>query len=223
MAERPILFSGDMVRAILDGRKTMTRRIIRKQDDVLGPKGVKMPFVKGDVAWVRETWSAPYRYADLKPRDRGGSCWYWADGDPDHGDWTSPTPSIHMPRWASRITLEITDVRVQRLQSISEEDALAEGFHRLKATGRIVLNRGDQYVGRYWWNAKAAFAELWDSINGAGAWSANPWIWAISFKRVAQREIEEAKPMRPIQTALSRPDTNFRTALTKAIGESKTE
>jgi hypothetical protein len=83
-----------------------------------------------------------------------------------------------MPRWASRLTLEITDVRVQRLQDISEEDALAEGFVRLPATGRVVLNKGDQYFGCAWLTARCGYNWLWDEINGEGAHEKNPWVWA---------------------------------------------
>jgi hypothetical protein len=107
------------------------------------------------------------------------SIWYWADGNPDYGDWTRPRPSIHMPRWASRITLEIVSVRVERLQDISEADCYAEGIEstefceeaeRLQpATGAL--------PGRY------AYRALWESINGPDSWDANPWVWVVEFKR----------------------------------------
>lgn len=94
-------------------------------------------------------------------------------------------PAIHMPRWASRITLAVTDVRVQRLQDISEDDAKAEGVERLKSgRGYYSVEHGKAAVhfGVYHDYAKEAFAELWNSINGATSWEANPWVWAISFR-----------------------------------------
>lgn len=214
MTEKPILFSAPMVRAILAGQKAQTRRQIvnltpdpdgkrwrfgykthgvifqddaRVRDGALDHEGY-IKYSKGDTLWVRESWSGLYRYADLKPRDMGGPFWYWADGNPQKGDWTKPKPSIHMPRWASRITLLVTDVRVQRLQDISEEDAKAEGV--VEAPGG-------------WWSAaegqsgttaRAAFGILWDSINGT--WDANPWVYAMTFSVAsAQRPSEERSDM----------------------------
>lgn len=200
MRDHPIIFSAPMVRAILEGRKTQTRRVVKGWQ----PKGIgafhvdtgfkrghptlvettphpagreihwlqRMPYGQpGDRLWVRESFSGPHEWATIPPSGWGWDhsdvpIWYWADGNPDHGDWTRPRPSIHMPRWASRITLEITDVRVQRVQDISEEDALAEGC-------RSQIKHS------------AAFADLWDSINesrGFG-WNANPYVWALTFKR----------------------------------------
>lgn len=175
MKERPILFSAPMVRALLDGRKTQTRRVVKPQPTATreeairtygkggtfileaGFFGVRCPYGQlGDRLWVRETWGAC-----------AGSPVYRADDNatcPDGGRWK---PSIHMPRWASRITLEVTGVRVERLQDISEEDAIAEG---------VPEQRGDPW----------AFQCLWDSINGARercSWAANPWVWAITFSR----------------------------------------
>lgn len=89
-----------------------------------------------------------------------------------------------MPRWASRITLEIVSVRVERLQDISEDDAVAEGIIKLPATGRAVLAKGGQYLGAQWANARDAYADLWESINGRESWDANPWVWVVEFKRV---------------------------------------
>ena len=108
-------------------------------------------------------------------------CWYWADGNPTHGDWSKPKPSIHMPRWASRITLKVTGVKIERLRDIGEEDAKAEGIR--------------ETLGG-WWSAVenypplaanspiGAFYCLWTSINGAASWEANPWVAAISFERI---------------------------------------
>ncbi|TXH46076.1 MAG: hypothetical protein E6Q97_30340 [Desulfurellales bacterium] len=202
MKETPILFSGPMVRAILEGRKTQTRRVIKPQPVPFGVSSYKgsrqgwkwkpdslnrrwndddkdpyntdpigradlalsceCPYGQpGDRLWVRETWGPC----------AGGVC-YRASEEitvcPDGGKWK---PSIFMPRWASRITLEITDVRVERIKSISADDAEKEGcgFGVNDETGGPV----------------ARFKTLWDSINskrGFG-WDANPWVWAISFKR----------------------------------------
>lgn len=213
MKEKPILFSGPMVRAILDGRKTQTRRVITNltrdetrwrfggkwagiiyntDDRVTAPDGAVASeyaaYRTGQSLWVREAFSGWHSNSGSPPRDWPETLvWYWADGDPDHGDWTKPKPGIHMPRWASRITLKVTDVRVQRLQDISEEDALAEGFIRLPATGRVVRQKGDQYFGRYWWKAVRAFKDLWEEINGPESWDANPWVYALTF------EVEKAQ------------------------------
>jgi len=166
MKERPILFSGPMVRAILEGRKTQTRRIVKPQP--LRDRGVmafndgehpqmRCPYGKpGDRLWVRETWCPdvePYTFR------------YKADGDEPLERWR---PSIHIPRWASRITLEVVSVRVERLQNISEDDALAEGI--------TLVERGTSPVDQ--------FNKLWESINGPGSWEANPWVWVVEFKRI---------------------------------------
>ena len=170
MKERPIIFSAPMVRAILDGRKTQTRRVFKDTpedfDDDLHPfvrwkddrlHRAACPYGKaGDQLWVRETFSTD---AD------NGEYIFKADGEAvTGGRWA---PSIHMPRKASRITLEITAIRVDRLQDISEEDAEAEGC----------LSDGDE-CGR------VRYSILWDEINGDGAWEKNQWVWVIEFKRV---------------------------------------
>jgi hypothetical protein len=160
MTERPILFSAPMVRALLDGRKTQTRRAIKPQPDWDRPEPCcsttsegwqgpidratwaesadpEMDFRRcpyggpGDALWVRECFS--YETLDV---DGNGFLppWYWADGNPTSGDFTRPKPSIHMPRWASRLTLQVADVRVERLNDISEADAVAEGLYRSKPT-----------------------------------------------------------------------------------------
>jgi hypothetical protein len=192
-----------MVRAILDGRKTQTRRIVKPQlipyGDTYGlptksgglvvsggPVEAGMQGLQyncpygqtGDRLWVRETWQRCL--CDISTC----SGWLYAEkGEtPNPGDrWK---PSIHMPRAASRITLEIVSVRVERLQDVSEADALAEGFVRLPASGRIVLNKGDQYFGNCWMRARTAFEDLWMEINGKESWGANPWVWVVEFKRV---------------------------------------
>jgi hypothetical protein len=204
---KPILFSGPMVRAILAGNKTQTRRVIVPQTPAsygsprrwfhaptgrsgflwLPPGGdlhrgylAYPPYQIGDLLWVRETWWKP---PDVTPRmlREGADTWpeviYDADGEADwcleHG-W-SRRPSIFMPRWASRITLEVTQVRVQRLRDISEEDAIAEGMERIE---------GDRYLPGPCDYARWAFFELWNQIHGSGAWDKNPWVWVYTFKQV---------------------------------------
>lgn len=172
MKERPILFQGAMVRALLAGTKTQTRRVRTKP--LLCPYGQP-----GDRLYVREAFSGAHCMGAAPPSKWGRSSrlWYWADGNPTTGDWTKPKPGIHMPRWASRILLELTEVRVQRLQEISDADAEAEGVREWVAGACAADNlHGYTAVGYY--------SLLWDQINGAGSWDANPWVFALSFKRV---------------------------------------
>ena len=215
MKERGMIFNAEMVRALLDGRKTQTRRPIKwKQTRFteIGERedGSKWPWSEdaehacdfwhpcpfgavGDRIWVRETWSSDF--ANYYPNDR---VWYAADNnrqlDIDMVDGVrgiySPEsdvhvpfrwhPSIHMPRWASRILLEITDVRVERLNAISQEDAQAEG---MELTGWRPTysdpDSGGEVLTPY-----DNFAQLWESIYGEESWKANPWVWVIEFKRV---------------------------------------
>jgi hypothetical protein len=242
MKERPILFSAPMVLALLDGSKTMTRRIITPQPrlaplpELTGPwswwngrlgkktsRSVNLhddassfaaamvqhcPYgAVGDRLWVKEACAlvndgSPdpflvYR-ADRGARNlsgqRGGIT-YWMASDYEPERWR---PSIHMPRWASRITLEITDVRVQRLQEISEDDAKAEGVEfdvwdqalvaRDYSTPDSWLQTWSDRMTRYVrieQLARASYCTLWESINGAGSWALNSWVFAISFQRVA--------------------------------------
>ena len=212
--ERPILFSGPMVRAILDGRKTQTRRIIKlKCHDgfEVGPNyegehwpvrgGDRMPCPYGkpvDRLWVRETWGCSC------DADANGLVVYRADrvayhmlcendgeGDPVSHGWKHYEPivvpkwkpSIHMPRWASRITLEITGVRVERLQDISEADAMAEGVERIDLSPRKINGMQVHPLTSSYF---AAFMELWRSINGPESWAANPWVWVVEFRRCEQ-------------------------------------
>lgn len=192
MKERGMIFNAEMVRAILDGRKTQTRRVVKGVDGavgfslewdingeeifvVLGEKdhtgmnpvlgAISCQFgAVGDRIWVRETFSV------VPDHDEPAGCsslLYAADGVGPYGKWT---PSIHMPRWASRILLEITNVRVERLNDISEEDAKAEGA----PTECCVI--GDKHF--------LGFRSLWKSIYGEESWRSNPWVWAIEFKRV---------------------------------------
>ena len=198
MKERPILFSAPMVRAILAGSKTQTRRAVKGNalnwlndvgftpEFVAMPENHQCPYGQpGDRLWVREAFSGPRCEEEFPPRSwyEADNIWYWADGNPDAGDWTRPRPSIHMPRWASRILLEITAVRVERLQAISETDALAEGV--IEGNGDFsgcFSVPGTQAMSGT--TAKECYARLWDQINGAGSWAANPWVWVVEFRRV---------------------------------------
>ncbi len=183
MKERPIIFSTPMVRAILDGRKTMTRRVMKPQpEDYPYHHGLavyrvakKCPYgVPGDLLWVRETW-ATTEQAGVHPSD-AEMVYRATDPDWETMEGWQWRPSIFMPRWASRLTLRITSVRAERVQDITEEDARAEGFKDV--VGKYA--RGDE--ARIW------FAELWDIINAARGfgWDTNPWVWVIGFERVQQ-------------------------------------
>lgn len=215
MKERPILFCGDMVNAILDGRKTQTRRVGRKQygtfqitNDGIRKIGIECPYGQpGNRLWVREAFcfitdpfavSIGVRYAaDGEERGFGsdnpslipnGRTVYNSCGD-DYPRNVRFLPSIHMPRWASRITLEITGVRLERVQDISADDVEAEGIDVVSKLPALPppgadLDKLTTTIARH------LFHELWDSINanrGYG-WDINPWVWVIEFARV-----EEAK------------------------------
>ena len=190
MKERPILFNGPMVCAVLDGSKTQTRRIMREQVcapgivqiarpgycEIINEYGVHIPGFHcpygepGDRLWVREAFCASSFYDACKPSEiyPGAGLRYPADG-PSIGCKTRP--SIHMPRWASRITLEITGVRVEQLNDCSDSDALAEGVDRTNTS-----------ITGY---ARERYQRLWESINGVGSWNANPWVWVVEFRRVS--------------------------------------
>lgn len=206
MKTRPILFSGPMVRAILNGRKTQTRRVMKPQPmlenvfvggmhrdawvwkDTADPAGWLMhsmcPHGKpGDRLWVRETWAYGV-HALASERDEDGPFVYAADGT-DQGRLCSRwRPSIHMPRTASRILLDITSIRVERLQKISAADARAEGIARDGDGYERFPVDPDAPAGQsFTRNPVLAYRGLWDYINGRGAWDANPWVWVIEFKR----------------------------------------
>ncbi|MEW3783125.1 hypothetical protein ACM74W_01850 [Pseudomonas aeruginosa] len=203
MKERPILFTGPMVRAILEGRKTVTRRVVKPQPDFLGSMvDPNTPFKTldaglharitcphgepGDRLWVREAWAADAQVDAIAPRDlsQGEPIWYPADFSVRQTGCSMISkgrgrPSIHMPRWASRILLEITAVRIERLQDISEKQALAEG---VELEGEGVCWAGA--AGTASDSPVESFRLLWELINGAGSWNANPWVWGVEFKRV---------------------------------------
>lgn len=165
--ERPILFSGPMVRAILDGRKTVTRRVVKH----VPPEGTPVhlcPYGSpGDRLWVRETWFNS-RGDDSMPTH------YRAD-DRIEDLQIKWKPSIFMPRWASRITLVLKSVRVERLQDITEEDAKQEGCEP--------TNLSDAYAKCEYLLARNRFREVWTKINGPASWDANPWVWRLEFEK----------------------------------------
>ncbi|MGY9523609.1 hypothetical protein ACTM6F_19770 [Citrobacter freundii] len=211
MKERGMIFNGEMVRAILDGRKTQTRRIVKPQPELTERSGfswkgmlygagsddretnrnfahVKCPHGKpGDRIWVRETYQGPlfdYEHMesyleDSSKFEKPEFCVYRADGktapefyDADDNLHCGWRPSIHMPRWASRLTLEITGVRVERLASVSDEDAGKEGYPANPAPYGGTMDK-------WLW-----FRGLWDSIYPDQSFKHNPWVWVIEFKRI---------------------------------------
>lgn len=207
MKERPIIFSAPMVRAILDGRKTVTRRVVKRYSaDCIGwfddgdglwaqrfiDPSSGSPYLKswrdrcpygqpGGRLWVKETWGAvPHMMGGVQPE----TLRYRADGEyqNERGTWRWRS-SIHMPRWASRITLEITDVRVERLQDISEADAVAEGCKPIRP--ELVQ---DGLIVRPGRSAVEEFRLVWEQIHGGGSWEKNPWVWVIEFKKLEQQE-----------------------------------
>lgn len=191
MKERPILFSGAMVRAILGGSKTQTRRIVKLGMDSCGdpihatdPR-LPCPYGQpGDRLWVRETFgifdSEGTEFAGIpKEKPRGFHVVWAADCPAPVTETFRFRPSIHMPRWASRITLEVTAVRVERLQEISEEDAKAEGV-TIQDDARITSLAIAGEAGP----AQLEYFALWQSINGPGSWAANPFVWVVEFRRL---------------------------------------
>jgi len=203
-----------MVRAILEGRKTQTRRIVKDapewaievvpslllnrgdlfdfRGELQNPKAIKCPYgAPGDRLWVREMWCLAHpdyhdtdKEAGTRPVKDGRFCFYAATDDVDTGDGSPWKPSIHMPRWASRITLAVTAVRVERLQEISEDDAQAEGVDRYAAACDHPRFDCDE-IGCLGVTHRASYAALWDDINGdRAAWASNPWVWVVEFKRI---------------------------------------
>ncbi len=185
--ERPIPFSGPMVRAILEGRKTVTRRIARPGHKVC-PYGVP-----GDGLWVKETHalfkeSAQVGVAYAASCVAGEFDYVTPDGAVERRIVRRWRPSIFMPRWASRITLEVTDVRAERLHDITEEDAQREGvrpfFESFQGIGRDQRITSGELAADA--EHRAAFAVLWDEINGDRVpWASNPWVWRVEFRRLS--------------------------------------
>lgn len=211
---RPILFSTPMVQAILEGRKTQTRRVVEPQPkswvtdlypeetrDFKGQTGrwilngktekgrdwatgfINCRYGKvGDVLWVRESWNGV--------KDLNGKFSHYrfkGDNDPFHNGmrWK---PSIHMPFEAARIFLKITDVRVERLQDITQQDSISEGIECIDH-GAYWKNYDLKSEIKCYLNANHSFESLWQSINGKDSWNANPWVWVVEFKRIAKEEV----------------------------------
>ncbi len=207
---KPILFSGSMVRAILEDRKIMTRRVIKPQPCPEADRFVKFgafsdsdfaarfgnesanaicdrkpKYRPGDILWVRETWyhmdSCKYCMCDDEPEAQDGCYVYRATHDADLLPWR---PSIFIPREAARIFLRVTDVRVERVQEITQEDARREGCE------------GFLHINPLFGCAETIknFENLWDGINAKRgyAWSTNPWVWAYSFERISKEEAERS-------------------------------
>ncbi len=208
MTERPILFSAPMVRALLAGSKTQTRRALKPQpfdffpvesgnhlldyrqsygqvdgvvpiSDMLKTCPYGQP---GDRLWVREAWRVIDVADRFAPRELTAAhrIWFEADGPPEPpaGRYR---PGMFMPRWASRITLEVAGVRVERLQDISEADARAEGARECDlVSGREVLLAGPSQRGSF----VLHYRDIWEQINGDGSWEANPWVWVVEFKKI---------------------------------------
>lgn len=184
MKEHPIIFSTDMVKAILAGRKTMTRRIIKPQPPFnfrhiamayLGAKNIpKCPYQTGNILWVRETFGIY----------KSGEYSYKADKDGVTIIGNPWKPSIHMPRKAARIFLEITDVSVERLNDITYQDAVNEGVEVAYKSGDEPALFKKPCTGIPTTHPEGSFECLWNSIHGKGAWSLNPWVWVVAFKRI---------------------------------------
>ncbi|MBS0474162.1 MAG: hypothetical protein JSR28_03295 [Proteobacteria bacterium] len=208
MKERPILFSAPMVRAILAGAKTQTRRVVKDRHIDAAPPACLFQWLRercpygqpGDRLWVRETWQ--HANFPFGPYDESCAVFYRTDymDDPHgpdgerspEGKYRHWKPSIHMPRSASRILLEVAAVRVERLQAISDADIEAEGAAQWVKDGGSVHSPHPGFDGQ-WPDAagtvrvkpnRVAFCSLWESINGSGSWGANPWVWVIEFKPV---------------------------------------
>lgn len=213
MKERPILFSGPMVRAIVTGQKTVTRRAVKEwqqpslQEDgtwfataqrhqrwgfgvsgddpescaaELASSGVCPYGRRGDRLWLREAW------AQINVAQAPGESWVVYRECDNRTDYGGPwKPSIHMPRWASRILLEITDVRVERLQDISDEQAEAEGIEGcIPSCPGSYDEHGNPECDCMNLTYEQSFQALWESINGRKSWDANPWVWVVEFKRI---------------------------------------
>jgi hypothetical protein len=242
--EHPILFSSPIIRAILESRKSQTRRIIKPQPELSesvgfvwkgrafgkaisgGEEGTRNNFIRshigkspvcpygvpGDKLWVKEAWRVGNTHDERTPNQiwehlteigRGVTVLYEAGGWRSIApvervevkyEYDKPMPgwagrkrsSMFMPRLFSRITLEITDVRVQRLNEISDEDCIAEGIDYDKGTmhcANYLDLKDDERIGR-WLGPKGSYASLWEKINGKGSWDANPWLWCLSFRMI---------------------------------------
>lgn len=210
MKERPILFSAPMVRALLDGSKTQTRRMVKPFFARVGAIASAVPAdvvverdgfahrgcpygQPADRLWVRESWHqrGVWRKPDWPEAEWDDAYWsgskdviYAADAARPATGWRG-RPSIHMPRWASRILLEIVSVRVERLQDISVADAKAEGItpYEVRQFAQFGAT-AEERAAMYQRSAVRPYRDLWESLNGAGSWAANPWVWVVEFKRI---------------------------------------
>jgi hypothetical protein len=253
---KPILFSTPMVRALLDGRKTQTRRIVKPQpinrqrvieglahvthgmdpkddgavwyvaDGINPGTEIRCPYGSpGDLFWVRESvyiwgrWVANGKTKTGKPERRfealGRHVKYEGDDPPlatvathdARGSWNK-RPSIHMPRSACRLVLRVTEVRVQRLQEISEADAIAEGAddidgeridsERYIKASFLEMTAGKNHGCAFAQRRRAAFWHLWDQINGKGSWASNPWVWTVTFEVVVKTNAEAQALLREV-------------------------
>jgi hypothetical protein len=249
MKIKPILFSAPMVRALLEGRKTQTRRVLKFAKEDVGapeftdyaiaieprdvPKGFQIfyndvfdpesdepidrwryyddiaaPYAVGDVLWVRETWANTVNVNQMYPWPdrphivtdsddgsvfsayiyRADGDWHWCDGDGFSAKKSYWKPSIFMPKAACRLFLKVKSVRAERLQEISEADAIAEGIERVKPDGVISFK---SYTKQWSSNAVfpySSFMTLWQSINGPESWAANPWVWVVEFEKCDKPE-----------------------------------
>ena len=253
MKARPILFSGPMVQALLTGRKSQTRRVVKQQppanvthvgylmrsdnhpmtphwqahwmagpEDIDGAEFVGDFFAcpygePGDLLYVRETWQQVYdtdgrgkEYSAIQPSGPRvpnlERIIYRATDDRDDpaGPLFPWRPAIHMPRYASRLTLRITGIRIERLQAISEADAIAEGIEHNAALDPVGPCKWRVYTQPHTGTDRPEYSyeTLWESINGTGSWAANPWCWAIGFE-VIQENVDQVEA----QAAMSFNDT----------------
>lgn len=204
---KPILFSTTMVKAILEGRKTQTRRVIKPQpgkdtnvsfmpNPPLDWCGKWFPYKWeteegesiskrcpygniGDILWVRETW----QYTDSSINIQPGYVYRATDPDWESMEVWKWKPSIFMPKSAARIFLKITDVKVERLQNISEEDAIKEGV-KIDSEGYECWDYLKNFYGGFCFSPEQSFESLWQKINGTESWKSNPFVWVIEFKRI---------------------------------------
>ena len=222
MADRPILFSGPMVRALLAGTKTQTRRTMNPQPELqkngfyhvhnkhgglvnvaeedVGREAVEyLRIAVGDRLYVREHWSTFEIFDELPPRsmEQGLPIWFAADDTTLVGGLGRFRQGMHMPRWASRLTLTVTDVRVERLQDITETDALAEGMTQATADSIMEPEELAIYAGTHILcpdaRGRILYETIWDQINGDSAWASNPWVAAYTFT-VEHGNIDQVDP-----------------------------
>jgi len=212
MSEKSITICTELIPATLDGRKTVTRRVIKNMPEswhrgyrafennpngdeefiIYGDCGIKIinpRYSPGDLLWVKETYCHGDEWDDCKPSEvdplcGGNDIWYLADGPRPTEGWGKTRSSRFMPKWVSRTWLEVVSIRVERLQEITEEDAVAEGIEIGKVHGETAYYL---YNGRACWtpNPIESFKTLWDSLNAKRgySWDSNPWVWRISFQK----------------------------------------